>query len=77
VLDDIVVDMWWSSNKYSKEYFLYKYPKYYIEDDKIYLYPHITITRASGKSNTIYFEDEDELDTWIERNISDINLIEI
>lgn len=75
-LEDVVVDEWWT-DVYSKDYFLHKYNDYFIEDNVIYYYPHIIITRSSGKSHTKFFKDVVEMDKWIGDNISDVNLIEI
>ena len=75
-LPDVVIDRY-STYSYSEAYFLYEYRQFYIEDKKVYYYPHIEITRASGKVETKYFDDESDMDKWIESNISDVNLIEI
>jgi len=54
---------------FSLEKFISKYSKeYVIEDEKIYLKPHIRISFQNGSIENFYFETNDIMHTFVENN---------
>jgi hypothetical protein len=48
--------------------------EYYIEDDKVYEYPHVEIKVASGQVHKRRFKTESQLDDFIKANLDHVKL---
>jgi hypothetical protein len=56
----------------------YNNPNHYIEDDKVYMVPHVDIyMNDRSYSSTVYFKTEEELNNYVKEIVKDNPYIEI
>jgi len=67
-------DFMFDSKKLSAEYIIENYNHCYIEDNKVYYYPHVELHLSNKYVRTKWFKTAEELDKFIDTNEKIVNV---